>query len=1428
MDHSYSAGIDIGSTTLKLVVCDQEGQIRFSGYRRHHAQTLAALRMLLADVRQALGDCTLAAVLTGSAGMGVADAFGFSFVQEVAAAARLIRQRWPDVRTLIEIGGEDSKIAFFDDQFQPDIRMNGNCAGGTGAFIESMALLMDIPLEEFDRLAGQSTRLYPIASRCGVFAKTDIQALLANRVPREDVAASVFHAMALQVISALARGSEVRGKVLLAGGPLTFFPCLRKAFIDLLGIDEKRDIAACDHPELLAAEGAARYPGKPSSPIALEKWLELLEKGTLYRQTEAGARLAPLFRDGDAFKAWEERHQAHAVQKVDLGLLDAEPCFLGIDSGSTTTKIVLIDEQRRIAFHWYAPNGGDAVGTVRNGLNEIHRRCCEAGVAPKILRTAVTGYGEDLVKAAFSLDDGVVETMAHYRAARFFAPDVSFILDIGGQDMKAIHIRDGAVADILVNEACSSGCGSFVETFARSLGYPVADFARLACEANEPFDLGTRCTVFMNSKVKQALREGATVGDISAGLAYSVIKNSLYKVLKLKDPDELGERIVVQGGTFRNPAILRAFELLIGRDVVRPDCAEAMGAYGAALTALQNQQSQPDSLTAFPGIDQKAMETVAANQTFPCAGCENRCTVTQIRFVGGRRYVTGNRCERRFSNGGQACRQGENLFTTRRKLLFERCGDPDGSPILTFGIPRVLNMYENFPFWCTLLRSCGFRVVLSAPSGMEQYEKGIATVMSDSICFPGKVVHGHILDLIEKGVDRIFYPQVLYEDREGPDAENCYNCPVVTGYPDVVKSAIDPEGRYGVPIDSPVVAFRDVTLLKKQLHRFLKKFGIGKRRVDEAVEQGIEEKRELQREMHRQAARVMEQAAERHAFCVVVSGRPYHADPLINHGLPELLAGLGVDVIPGSAIPLAADRGLKGVSVLTQWAYTNRIFGVAKVAAHTPSLQLLQITSFGCGLDAISVDETREIMRAAGKIYTLIKMDEIANLGAVRIRLRSMLDAIRERSETWRPGKEDHDVEGPPGGDVAGRTVLIPWFSPFYSPFIPSVFSSLGCRVELLTPQDRSSVETGLKYVNNDMCYPAVIVIGDIVKAFQSGQYDPGKTTVLLTQTFGQCRASNYLPLAKRALASAGFGTVPVLSLSTDAHLLEADLGINRNSLVKRLALGLIFSDALGRMTLATASRECRAGSAMALQGRYIVEMGRLAGEGNFRPLLNLLREAVHEFNGIPVRDTPIPVVGVLGEIFVKHNEFSNNHIVDWLISQGVEVVVPSLLSFFEQRFVNEEFDQRNYLKRSVRDLVLTRLLERYVRFFVVRVERVMEGFRYYRKNHDLRSLVEETSRATSLVNQAGEGWLLPAEIIGMVKAGVGNIICLQPFGCLANHIIGKGLEKKLKNLYNRLNLLFLDMDPGTSEVNILNRLHFMVLSARERMGTGQGHPPCL
>lgn len=1416
MEQAYPAGIDIGSTTVKLVICDPRERVLFSRYRRHHALTVDTVRALLTEARESLGDCFVDPAFTGSAGMGMAEHHGFPFVQEVVASAKLIGQRWPDVRTLIEIGGEDSKVALFDEDFQPDIRMNGSCAGGTGAFIEQMAVLLDVPLDDFDRLAGNSRRLCPIASRCGVFAKTDIQALLSNRVSREDIAASVFHAMALQVISTLARGSDVRKKILFAGGPLTFFPRLRDAFIRLLDLHPERDLAVCDHPERIAAEGAALHRREAPHRLRLGEWLRILEKEKRLGRREAGKRLEPLFRSREEFGSWEDRHRQHRTQKIDITLLDKAPCTLGIDSGSTTTKILLMDGDHRVAFTWYASNHGDALAAVQKGLHALREACRKADAAPHIVRTAVTGYGEDLIRAAFAVDDGVVETMAHYRAARFFAPDVSFVLDIGGQDMKAITIRDGCVSDIQINEACSSGCGSFIETFAASLGIGITEFSRIACEAAEPFDLGTRCTVFMNSRVRQALREGATVGEISAGLAFSVIRNSLYKVLKLKDPDALGKRIVVQGGTFRNPAVLRAFELLIGKEVVRPDIAEMMGAYGAALTALQNHLAEPASETTFAGFERAAAAGEAEKRTFACTGCENRCKVTRIRFGEGRDYFTGNRCERRFVNGGRSVRPGENLFAARLKLLFDRPMEPERTPISTLGIPRVLNMYENFPFWCTLLTGCGFRVVLSSPSNTGLFEKGVGTVMSDNICFPGKLAHGHILDLIDKGVDRIFYPMVIFEKAEGTGAQNSFNCPVVTGYPDVVRSAIDPEGRYGMPIDSPVVGFRDTALLKKQIQLYLKPFGIGKKLVDEAVERGIAAQREVLRELQERAVERMEKAREENRFVVVVSGRPYHGDPLINHGLPELLAGFGVDVIPETAVPLAADHSLKESRILTQWAYTNRILAVAKVVAHTPHLEMLQLTSFGCGLDAICADEVREILRSTGKMHSLIKMDEITNLGAVRIRLRSMLDAIRERAGSGTP---EHRPEHPDDSfpDKPGeRTILIPWFSPLYSPAIPPVFASFGCRVELLTPQDRSSVDVGLRYVNNDMCYPAVIVIGDIIKALRSGKYDPRKTTVLLSQTFGQCRASNYLPLTQKALAAAGFGEVPVVSLSAEEAPPPSIFPIERSTLVRRLALGLIFSDALARIVLATTPHELHAGSTMVLQQRYISEIGRLAGEGDFGALLELLKEAVRDFNALPVGGGPVPIVGVLGEIFVKYNAFSNNNIVEWLLSQGIEVVVPPLLSFFEQRFVNEEFDQRAYLKRSFRDRMVNRLLERYVRFYLARVERVMKDFRYYRPHYELKELAEETVRTTSLANQAGEGWLLPAEMIAMLRDGIGHIVCLQPFGCLANHIIGKGIEKKLKSLYRHLNLLFLDMDPGVSEVNILNRLQFIVTSARE------------
>ncbi|MDO9585125.1 MAG: acyl-CoA dehydratase activase, partial [Syntrophales bacterium] len=1441
----YFTGIDIGSTTIKLAVYDEEHLLVHSAYRRHHALAVDTLHALLGDVRAKLGNAGLNLMFTGSAGIGMAERAGFPFVQEVIVSADYLRNTCPEVRTFIEIGGEDAKVVFFDDEFHPQIRMNGSCAGGTGAFIEQMAVLLDVPLQDFDRLAEESASLYSIASRCGVFAKTDIQSLLSNRVAKEDIAASVFHAMALQVIASLVRGSEIKRKVLFAGGPLTFFPQLRMAFMRVLQLDAERDVAFSLHPELIAASGAALFHGESRRITNIAELQQLLMNVNRKRvDPHGGGELPPLFRNPKEREEWEERHRGRSLPRLDISDLDGGPCFLGIDSGSTTTKMVLIDEGKRVIMAYYAANQGDSIGAVNKGMAEFHERCRKAGKLPHIARTAATGYGEELVMAAFGIDDGVVETMAHYRAAKYFTPEVSFILDIGGQDMKAIYVRDNMVADVQINEACSSGCGSFLETFARSMNYDVVEFARLACEKNRPFDLGTRCTVFMNSRVRQALKEGATVADISAGLAYAVVKNTLYKVLKLRDPAALGEHIVVQGGTFCNPAVLRALELLLEREVVRPDMSEMMGAFGAALTALNNYRlnNKPPWLVAttkhenpplppfgkggmggfsyrsvakFKGLGAEGSQEAINCKTFSCRGCENKCPVTKLTFATGLSYVSGNRCERYFSNGGRSEKPGENLIERKLALLFECPTAPDGPPRLTFGVPRVLNMYENFPFWCAFLTACGFEVALSAPSRAGLFEKGVGTVMSDNVCFPAKLAHGHIVDLIERGVDRIFYPTVVYEGEEYPHALNSYNCPIVTGYPDVIRSAVDPEGGHGIPIDSPVISFMDIKLLKKQLYAFFKPFGIRKNTVCKATNKAFSAQRAYKTRLRELTESVIRKAADSGRLIMVVAGRPYHIDPLVNHGIPALLSGLGVDVVPEDGLPVTSEKALTDSGILTQWAYANRIISAANYVASGKLSGMLQLTSFGCGLDALVADEARDIIAGAGRVYSLIKMDEITNPGAVRIRLRALVEAIGERTQGAPPARKATGRVFTSGREEKERTIIAPWFSPYYSPFIPAVFGQFGYTLELLPPQERPSVETGLKYVNNDMCYPAIVLVGDVIRAMKSGRYEPRHTSVMLAQTFGQCRASSYVPLLRKALTAAGFGEASVISIAAGDAGLHFALEADRKEFVERLALGLIFSDVLNSMVLATTPHEIRRGEAAAIRDMAMVEMLNLLNKGTFQSMLSALQEAVAAFNRVAVDDAPLPVIGVLGEIFVKYNPFSNQNMVGWLTEQGVEVVLPSLVNFFTQRFVNEEFDQSAYIKRSLKDRAVSRFLDAYVRYYLRQVEGAMRNFRYYRKSHDLHELAAETGKVTSLANQSGEGWLLTAEMIAMLKNGIEHIICLQPFGCLANHITGKGVEKRMKSLYPRLNLHFLDMDAGISEVNVLNRLHFMLARAK-------------
>ncbi len=1410
-------GIDLGSTTAKMVALDMEFNLIFHTYVRHKARVKEILLKELKSQKDFFKDKKLKIALTGSAAMGICETIHLPFVQEVVAATYYIKKNYPQVRTFVDIGGEDSKIVFFDGDFRPDMRMNGACAGGTGAFIDQMAVLLDVSIEKLNEMAGRARNIYPIASRCGVFAKTDVQALLSRKVSKEDIAGSIFYSVAYQVISALSRGKSIQKKVLLGGGPLSFCSNLKRAFARVTGLDEEKDLVIDPTPHLIPAKGCVLVE-EYLKPMEFSELIERLEKDMgKGRLTHKISSLPPLFKDTKEFEKWEERHSRFKVPSVNIYKECRGPLFLGIDSGSTTTKMVIINENKEVVASYYSSNNGDPISAVSDGFKLMVKRLEHMGLKPLICCGCATGYGESLIKAAFGVHLGLVETMAHFKAASYFEPDVSFILDIGGQDMKAMKVENGVITDIQLNEACSSGCGSFIETFAKSLGYSAQEFAKIGIKSKNPYDLGIRCTVFMNSRVKQALKEGAKVSDISAGLAYSVIKNALYKVLKLKDKSILGNKIVVQGGTFKNPLVLKAFENIVGCEVIRPDLVELMGAYGAALYALDEYKK--DNLR-FSSINIKDLmqEIKFEQKVIHCKGCENRCEVLRLKFSNNRVFYTGNRCERVFNNDVQEYgRDGVNLIEEQRKLLFNRNLEPEGRPILTYGIPRALNMYEDFPFWCTLLTSLGFRVELSSPSSFSVFEKGVSSVMSENVCFPAKLVHGHIMDLIHKGVDRIFYPIVVYEMREFKDAFNTYNCPVVTGYPDVIKSAINTK-KYSIEMDTPAISFKDKGLLIDQLYMFFKRYKFSYKKVETSVKKALKEQEKYRNDLREMGKTLIQDARRKNKKIIVVLGRPYHIDPLINHGIDSLLKNLGVYVMSEREYPIHQDVISSDIGVLTQWEYSNILYAVAKSICNENNIDVVHLTSFGCGPDAIVSDEIKEIMQAGGKIYTLIKMDEIANLGAVKIRLRSMLEAIKENRVCVGPGlKMDRKVPNRVFQKKDRDRVLIaPYFSPFFSPLIPYGFRPFGYKVDVLPPQNEYSLEWGLKCVNNDMCYPAILVAGDIVWAFKSGKYDPSNTGVILTQTGGQCRASNYVSLVKKALIPMGYEDVPVIAIANEEINPQPGFEVDRDDFFRRMAMGVIFGDCLARMYLAMVPRERIKGSAKYLHSKYLEKIGGGIEKGDFEYLLKVLDRAVSEFNSLPIEKSIVPKVGIVGEIFVKYNFFSNQNIVDWLISKGVEVELPSIQNFFAQRFINEAYDQRTFFKRSLKDLFHHWVLELYSRYYLNKVERIYHRFRFAQKEMGLRKLASLTEDVVSLANQAGEGWLLTAEMISMLKRGINNIICLQPFGCISNHITGKGIENRLKELFPDLNLLAIDLDSGTSEVNVLNRLHIMLKQVSE------------
>ena len=1586
-------GLDIGSTTVKAVVLDQTDSldaVLFSDYRRHHANVRATVAGLLEDIHKELeargrGDEPIRLAITGSGGLALADNLHVPFVQEVIAETRAIDEEYPQADVIIELGGEDAKITYLKPT--PEQRMNGSCAGGTGAFIDQMATLLDTDAAGLNDMAKHYETLYPIASRCGVFAKTDLQPLINDGAAKPDLAASIFTAVATQTIAGLASGRPIHGTVIFLGGPLFFMSELREAFHRALE-DKVDEFIVPTDAHLYVAFGSALLAGEPDqleegqhfearTCADILKSLEDLKN--LPANTPTMPPLFPTEADREAFN--KRHHREH----VHIGTLEGAqgPHFLGIDAGSTTIKATLVNDDREIVWSSYATNEGSPLTAAVNIVKQIQSQLPEGAW---IARSCATGYGEGLITTGLHLDEGVVETMAHYRGAEMVSPGVTAVIDIGGQDMKYLAISDGVIDSIAVNEACSSGCGSFLQTFAQSMGLTIEEFTQAALNSTHPVDLGSRCTVFMNSSVKQAQKEGASMEDIAAGLCYSVVRNALYKVIKLRDSGELGDTVVVQGGTFLNDAVLRAFELLTEREVTRPNIAGLMGAYGAALTARMHYSDVADGLddgdsaategaktVDIAGVTHTASSIVSGSdldnlsmtsEHDVCKLCQNHCKLTITTFQDGSRYVTGNRCER----GGDSKKQRSdrpNLYDYKYKRCFayRRLTDKKATRG-EIGIPRVLNMYENYPFWFTLLTSLGFKVMISGRSSHELFETGIESIASENICYPAKLVHGHIKWLLNKGIKTIFYPCVSYEENFVPNTDNHYNCPVVANYPVVIGANMPELREEGVRYMRPYFNMANHELMVDRIVEEFAWANVTREEAETAVKAAYAENEVFKHDVQMEGLKALAYMKEHDCKGIVLAGRPYHVDPEINHGIPETICALGMVVLsedsicelqPGEKLNLSEflaegeedprkknANGFRHVDdrkvtkmplrVTNQWAYHARLYAAANFVASYPGLELVQLNSFGCGLDAITTDQVSEILADKADVYTMLKIDEVSNLGAAKIRLRSLKAAVEERERNHRralagavPGKQDQPVQSdavaeakaklemaqaqlaeaqaqlesaeagakrgefrktgseaptpgrqvmldtvmkanpklseavkaasrraaengigeakksahnsatmskyanrvPFGKDMKDYTIVAPQMSPIHFSLVESVIRSGGYKFDILEHASRENVETGLKYVNNDACYPAIMVIGQLVDAILDGKYDPEHTALAITQTGGMCRATNYFGLIRKALVDAGYPQIPVIAISTQG--IEDNPGFTATpALLHRVIKALIIGDLLMKCLYRVRPYEVTPGSANQLYHTWdtIVRetlehhghsktARKFIGKG-YLPYQTLVKEIVKSFDALPLKDEPRKVrVGVVGEILVKYQPDANNHVVDVIESQDCEAVVPGIMEFMTTRPYISDWNE-HYLGMGGSKIGYA-LMRKGLDLYNAPVREAIDlAHGKFSQDLPMPELVKKADEVTSVGVQAGEGWLLTAEILELIESGCPNVVCAQPFACLPNHVTGRGMFGKIRRLHPEANIVSIDYDPGASEANQLNRIKLMISAAKK------------
>ncbi len=1441
-------GLDIGSTTVKLVVLDPSSSVLYARYQRHLSDVRATVAQLF---REALADRSLSGLsftlaATGSGAIALTEDFDIPFVQEVIASAESIRRRIPDVDVTIELGGEDAKITFFTGGVEQ--RMNETCAGGTGAFIDQMAAFLNTDAAGLNELAARSRNVYPIASRCGVFAKTDILPLLNEGCAREDIAASIFQAVVEQAVSGLACGRVIQGKVAFLGGPLAFLTSLRQRFVETLELTEENAIFP-ERAEYFVALGTALHSlyrhelPRAEQQVGERAWTAaelsaLADDLVSTAHAPHAESLPPLFDSAAELRDFRTRHASHSAPRIRLEELEGTAevpakLYLGIDAGSTTIKSVLIDDKGRIVHSTYGASQGrplDAAVDILKGVYQIlpaHAAIAGAGV---------TGYGGGLIRAGLHVDVDEVETLAHCKAAQFFLPNVSFVLDIGGQDIKCLHVKDGIVDKIQLNEACSAGCGSFIETFAKSLGMDLTDFVSEALSARHPVDLGTRCTVFMNSRVKQAQKEGRSVGDIAAGLSYSVVKNALYKVIKISSPEELGEHVIAQGGSFKNDALLRALELSLDREVLRLDIAGLMGAFGAALIARENAEA----CEGYAGSTLLSREELAAFQSEStvtrCKGCSNHCLLTISRFSDGSRFISGNRCEKG-AGTARANKELPNLFDYKYKRLFKHY-EPlplDKAPRGVVGIPRVLNMYEDYPMWFTLFTRLGFRVELSSASSKALYAHGMSTIPSQTVCYPAKLSHGHVMELISKGVRRIFYPCIAFERQEFFTQHNRYNCPVVGGYPELLKNNVEKLREIGVELICPFLPLELDALTNNLLMLDLFK-DIPYWEVSEALAEAFREKKKFKEDLKKKGEEALEWLTANDRMGIILAGHPYHVDPEVHHGIPDLITASGLAVLSEDSVAhLMPDPGR--LRVVDQWTYHARLYRAAAYAAQSDQVSLVQLVSFGCGLDAVTADQVEEILAASGRLYTQIKIDEGANLGAARIRVRSLLATMRERRrhtdrkpslalpsmDVIRAMEDDRDWTPPPFTEEMREThtILIPQMSPLHFQFLPTMLRACGYKAELLESVEKEAVEEGLRHVNNDVCYPAIIVIGQLLHALKSGKYDMKKVAVILSQTGGGCRATNYISFLHKALKECGLNDIPVISFNMS--------GLNRNpgfhvsgKMLLRGALTLFCGDALMRMLYRTRPYEQEKGSAEALASRWASVLDADIYDGAVMNTYRHIRQAVQEFDALPLQEGfRRPQVGLVGEILLKYHPNANNNAVKVVESEGGEAVMPDFTDFILYGLYDEVYRWKHF-NGSFRKAMVSQFLLHILLTLRLPLRHVLGRSRRFEPPLAFRKLRELVNGVVSLGQQTGEGWLLTAEMMELLHGRIQNILCMQPFGCLPNHITGKGVIKELKRRFPEANIAAVDYDPGASEVNQINRIKLMMAVARQERAGGE------